>query len=224
MYNKKFSFLKSSNENVEAEKKGDYPIIDPTVIEFLSKEFPHLTENIIDSLMNIQKTLESSIDSIEDKSNEIIKSDRNFSLSGKYRSSAIRLHEISMSIDKYIKWAKEEIKDSNIIKDENSNFKDSLNNISNNEDKLYIHDDFTGKHPKSFELDKFNILVEGWEDLIMNTADILIKNYKHNKDLNTIISEIKTEGKKSIENDFRDTLIEMLTEYKIDPKKYIIKL
>ncbi|MBX7310055.1 hypothetical protein K4H43_03170 [Clostridium chauvoei] len=230
MANMKFSFLKNSAETTNIEKRDDYPILDPIVIEFISKEFPDLSKNITKSLNNLKETLESSIDSIEDRSSEIVKSNRDFSLSGDYRSASIRLHEISISIDKYINWvnSNSSLQKSSIENDTEKVIKttDTITNINIvSKNELFVFDDFTGKSPKSFELDNLNILVDSWEDLIMKTADTLIKHYKHNKELNLEVPKIDVvDSKKSIQNDFRDTIIEMLLEYKIDPYKYKIKL
>ena len=68
-------------------------------------------------------------------------------------------------------------------------------------------------------------MVEDWNDLLVKTAEVLTKQYKENKNSNKDIKEIKLIGKKSTQNSFRDTVIEMLTEYKIslDDFKIIIK-
>ena len=68
-------------------------------------------------------------------------------------------------------------------------------------------------------------MVEDWDDLLVKTAEVLTKQYRENKNSNKIIKEIKPIEKKSIQNSFRDTVIEMLIEYKIslDDFKIIIK-
>lgn len=233
MAGKKFSLLKSSsNEVIEEttiqEKKDDYPIIDTEVIEFISKEFPNTSKEISNSLTNLKNTLEKSIDYIEDISSSIIKNERNFNLSGKYRETSIRLHEISNGIENYIQWM------NNL--NNNQKFASTPNNEDESEDSLPLEDDmkndfleicndFTDKNPLYFKLDNSKIKVDDWNDMVIKTADILIKNYKDSKDLlysNITIPNLNT--KKSPQNDFRDTIIEMLLEYKIDLSRYFVSI
>ncbi len=230
MASKKFSLLKSSNnslleDNTIIQKKEDYPIIDTDVIEFITKELPKASIEIGNSLTNLKNTLEKSIDFIEDTSSSIIKNERNFNLSGKYREISVRLYDISISIEKYIDWMdsirnKNENFDSNTEKEDGEDLPlegSTLNNY------LEIYNDFTDKIPLAFKLDNFKIQSDDWNDIVIKTADILIKNYKFSKDIlysNITLPDIIS--RKSLENEFRDTIIEMLTEYKIDLSKYLI--
>lgn len=231
MASKKFSLLKSSNNEIIEEptiqeRSADYPIMDTEVIEFISKEFPDASEEIGKSLTNLKNTLEKSIDYIEDISSSIIKSERNFTLSRKYRETSIRLHEISISIEKYIHWM------NNLSNNEkfdcNPNDKDESEdslplNDDFNTDFLEICNDFTDRNPLYFKLDNSKVKVDDWNDMVIKTADILIKNYKDSKDiLYSNITFPNLENKKSVQNDFRDTIIEMLLEYKIDLSRYLI--
>ncbi|MCR1950146.1 MULTISPECIES: hypothetical protein [unclassified Clostridium] len=233
MAGKKFSILKSSNNDVIeettiTEKKDNYPIIDTEVIEFISKEFPNTSKEISNSLTNLKNTLEKTIDYIEDISSSIIKNERNFSLSGKYRDTSIRLHDISISIEKYIQWMKglnnkATLDSTPDNKDENEDSLPLDDDINDN--FLEICNDFTDKNPLYFKLDSSKVKVDDWNDLVIKTADILIKNYKNSKDLlysNITFPNLNT--KKSPQNDFRDTIIEMLLEYKIDLSRYFISI
>lgn len=233
MASKKFSLLKSSTDEVIEEttvpkKRDDYPIIDTEVIEFISKEFPDTSKEIGNSLTNLKNTLEKSIDYIEDVSSSIIKSERNFTLSKKYRETSIRLHEISIGIEKYIQWM------NNL--NNSQKFDSTPDNENESEDSLPLDDeinnyfleicsDFTDKNPLYFKLDNSKVKVDDWNDMVIKTADILIKNYKDSKNLlysNITVPNLNT--KKSPQNDFRDTIIEMLLEYKIDLSRYFISI
>lgn len=233
MASKKFSLLKSSTDEVIEEttvpqKRDDYPIIDTEVIEFISKEFPDTSKEIGNSLTNLKNTLEKSIDYIEDVSSAIIKSERNFTLSRKYRETSIRLHEISIGIEKYIQWM------NNL--NNSQKFDSTPDNENESEDSLPLDDeinnyfleicsDFTDKNPLYFKLDNSKVKVDDWNDMVIKTADILIKNYKDSKNLlysNITVPNLNT--KKSPQNDFRDTIIEMLLEYKIDLSRYFISI
>jgi hypothetical protein len=59
----------------------------------------------------------------------------------------------------------------------------------------------------------------------VKTAEVLTRQYRENKNSNNIIKKIIPIEKKSAQNSFRDTVIEMLTEYKISLNdfKIIIK-
>ncbi|WP_291652224.1 hypothetical protein [Clostridium sp.] len=231
MASKKFSLLKSSTDEViektiTEKKRDDYPIMDTEVIEFISKEFPDTSKEISNSLKNLKNTLEKSIDYIEDISSAIIKSERNFTLSRKYRETSIRLHEISIGIEKYIEWMNS-LNNSQKLDSKPNNEDESedslpLDNEMNN-DFLEICNDFTDKNPLYFKLDNSKVKVDDWNDMVIKTADILIKNYKDSKNLlysNITFPNLNT--KKSPQNDFRDTIIEMLLEYKIDLSRYFI--
>ena len=90
---------------------------------------------------------------------------------------------------------------------------------------LEICSDFTDKNPLYFKLDNSKVKVDDWNDMVIKTADILIKNYKDSKNLlysNITVPNLNT--KKSPQNDFRDTIIEMLLEYKIDLSRYFISI
>ena len=92
---------------------------------------------------------------------------------------------------------------------------EDLSNEIINEEEIEIYKDFSLKEPKAFKLDKNVVMVEDWDDLLVKTAEVLTKQYKENKNSNKVIKEIKSIQKKSTQNSFRDTVIEMLIEYKI---------
>lgn len=267
MSSRKFSFLSSSaskpqvetNETNESNiSSGNTPILDTTVIEYLISEFKEPTESISKALINLKDTIENSIDYIEDKSSELIKQERNFALSGKHREAAIRLHEISESINTYVGWIEKGLTSKNTLSysdfisnnytptqlnnettsndtNNKSNLTDNIkvketeasteNNTiyesNSNHKSLFIYEDFTGCSPKSFILKNHSITVDSWDDMLVQTASILTKNYRHFKD-----SSIKFENtqriasKKSMQNDLRDTIIEMLIEHKVPLKDY----
>ena len=88
-----------------------------------------------------------------------------------------------------------------------------MKNLSNKiigEEEIEIYKDFSLKEPKAFKLDDNVVMVEDWDDLLVKTAEVLTKQYRKNKNSNKIIKEIKPIEKKSTQNSFRDTVIEML--------------
>lgn len=216
-------------------KKYDCPILDKDILEFVAQNFPKASNLISNSLMDLKNTIETSIDIIEDTSSKIIKDERNFNLSSKYRDTSISLYEISNNIGSYINWMNDLQKNnfdsktedeisfesfSNNLPDELILNKDlSYNNNPNNE--LNIFSDFTDTMPKSFMIDCKEITVEDWNDLVIKTADSLIKIYRSSKQLSSIEIEVpELSSKKSFQNEFRDTIIEMLIEYNIEPSRY----
>lgn len=224
---RKFNFLnngESQTKEAIKEEVKDYPIIDTKVIEYIINEFPVPTKDINCALLNLQITLEKTIDFIEDKSSEIIKTNRDFHLSSKYRDTSIRLHEISTSLKEYINWM-EVIGEKNAIIDTTEVKSNDDAFVEENKANIYmpIYSDFTGITPSKFSIDNFCLDVDNWDDLIMQTAAILTKNYRDNKESEMIFPQHTTVIiKKSHENELRDTIIEMLSEYKINLSDYKI--
>lgn len=57
---------------------------------------------------------------------------------------------------------------------------------------------------------------------MVKTAEILTKQYKQNRNSDILIKPVKVVEKKSPQNEFRDTVIEMLSEYKINLRDFKI--
>lgn len=223
-------------------KKKNLSLFDVETIDYVIEYFPAMSVKIQDGLNSLAGILENTIDSIEDKSSEIVKKDRDFKLSKAHRNTSIAIYDIVQNIGEYIKWMKDEYekniqngedklnqinkepKIEIIEKDVEEKNKDFNNKIIN-KDEIEVYKDFSLKEPKAFKLDNNVVMVEDWNDLLVKTAEVLTKQYKENKNSNKDIKEIKSIGKKSTQNSFRDTVIEMLTEYKIslDDFKIIIK-
>lgn len=224
------------------ETQNNKEILDADLIQYIITEFPDVAEDIRDSLISLRNTLEKSIDFIEDKSSDIIKESRDFQLSGKYRDTNIKLHNISKNITDYSLWMNNElgtIENVDTTLNQCANSEDAIEEkgevetnteeLINEEDKeelTYIYDDFTAKNPKAFKLDNHNITVEGWDDMIVKTADILTKHYKQNKNCRILSGSAnpKPVHKKSKQNELRDTIIEMLQEYKVNLKNYEVEV
>lgn len=218
-------------------KKRNLELFDGDTIEYVINNFPSMSTEIQEGLSNLANILENAIDYIEDRSSEIIKKNRDFKLSKAHRDTSIAIYDVVQNIGEYIKWMQDEY-EKNMQKEEYNNSKseneieesylkgekESINKIVN-EEGVEIYKDFSLKEPKAFKLDDVLVMVENWDDLLVKTAEILTKQYKKNKNSNKVVKEIKAIEKKSTQNSFRDTVIEMLTEYKIslDEFKIIIK-
>jgi len=222
-------------------RKKNLSLFDVETIQYVIDNFPSMSTEIQSGLNNLAEILESTIDHIEDKSSEIIKKNRDFKLSKAHRDTSIAIYDVVQNIDEYVKWMQEEY-ENNLKKEEvkpdtsNENLEENFEKTNvevetqaiNNEimgEELEIHKDFSIKEPKAFKLDDTVVMVEDWDDLLVKTAEILTKKYRKNKYSNKTVSEIKPIEKKSTQNSFRDTVIEMLIEYKISLNdfKIIIK-
>lgn len=223
-------------------RKKNLSLFDTDTIQYVIENFPSMSIEIQGGLNNLANILENTIDHIEDKSSEIIKKNRDFKLSEAHRDTSIAIYEIVQNIGEYVKWmqdeyennekknqikiesSKEKIKDE-IDKKQVKNETDNLSKQINGEEEIEIYKDFSLKEPKAFKLNENLIIVDNWDDLLVKTAEVLTKQYRKNKDSNIIVKNIKPVEKKSTQNSFRDTVIDMLTEYKInlDEFKIIIK-
>lgn len=218
-------------------RKKNLSLFDVDTIEYVIENFPTMSIEIQNGLNNLADILEKTIDYIEDKSSEIIKKNRDFKLSKDHRDTSIAIYDVVETLDEYVKWMQDEYEKNQ--KDEKSKllqlnqkskveieekYEEDLNNKVIGEEELEIYKDFSLKEPKAFKVDSNVIMVENWDDLLVKTAEVLTKQYKKNKNSNRTIKEIKAIEKKSIQNSFRDTVIEMLIEYKIslDDFKIII--
>lgn len=231
---KMFSNDSSLDEDIPMIEKKDPNIIDKGLMDYIIDEFPEVAGEIMDALVNLRDTIERSIDHIEDKACETIKASRDFERGGKYRETSIKLHERSREITEFVEWMEEEDKDIKknieLKKQSEEKVQDEIKGINDEEDDAEkevacIVEDFTAKQPISFKLEKHNINVESWDDMIVKTADILTRYYKHNRN-STIktINSIKPITKKSKQNDLRDTIIDMLLEYNINLNKYEVQI
>jgi len=222
-------------------RRKNLTLFDVETIQYVIDSFPSMSIEIQSGLNNLAEILEKTIDHIEDKSSEIIKKNRDFKLSKAHRDTSIAIYDVVQNIDEYVNWMKDEY-EKNLNKDEvklnkvkentedefqKKNLEEEIQAINNEiiGEELEIHKDFSLKEPKALKIDNNLVMVEDWNDLLVKTAEVLTKKYRKNKYSNKVVSEIKPIEKKSTQNSFRDTVIEMLTEYKINLNdfKVIIK-
>lgn len=233
--------VKKEND-VTTFRKRNLSLFDGDTIQYIIENFPSMSVEIQGGLNNLANILENTIDYIEDKSSEIIKKNRDFKLSKAYRDTSIAIYGVTQNIDEYIKWMQQEYEKSS-KKDENKD-EPQKENINEKLEKEYekeenealisffegkeeteIYKDFTLKEPQGFKIKDVAVAVEDWDDLLVKTAEVLTKKFRKNKYSNISVKEIKAIEKKSTQNSFRDTVIEMLNEYKInlDEFKVIIR-
>ncbi len=227
--------IKNIDKNI-SKSNNVLTLFSEDTIEYIIKNFPDMASQIQNGLLDMSGILEDTIDHIEDKSSKLIKDNRNFKLSEKYRNTSISIYEVVENIRNYVEWMKEEAE-----KKEPIEFEEKKKNFSQKEIEkeikaintcddevntvnieLEIYKDFSGKEPKGFEIGNNIVMVDDWDDLLVKTAEILTKQYKENKNSNIIVKSIKAVEKKSVQNEFRNTIIEMLNEYKINLKDFKI--
>jgi len=208
-------------------KKDDVIMIDRNITKYIIDNFSDIGFDIRDSLINLTDTLENTIDYIEDRSSIVIKDSRNFKLSQDYRDKSIKIYQVVEKIKDYVSWIEESYNEKN-SKQETS-YKEQEEVIEKNKEKLpmnqiCITEDFTSKSPKAFKIDNYYVEVSDWKELTVKAADILTKNYKNNKN-NKKNDEIYADNvvlKESIENDFRDSVIDILKIYNVPLNKFYI--
>lgn len=204
-------------------RRDDLSLFKKNDIEYVINNFPSMSIEILNALNNLAETLEDTINFIEDKSSEIIKDNRDFSLSQAHRDASIAIYDVVENIREYTNWMKDEYEKKINKTDENS----EKNNVEvekifdkelvdeDNNIEIEIFKDLTLIGPKGFKLKGNLVKVDDWDDLLVKTAEILNKQYKNNKNSNKKLENFIVDDKKSEQNSFRDTVIEMLNEYKI---------
>lgn len=227
----------TKENDTSAFRKKNLSLFNVDTIKYVIENFPAMSIEIQGGLNNLSNILENTIDYIEDESSEIIKTSRDFKLSKNYRDTSIEIYEVVQNIEEYVKWMQQEYDknvnsngDSKALLNRKSEEKiqkksyieenKDLNNQVINGEEIEIYKDFSLKEPKGFRLKDTAALVENWDDLLVKTAEVLTKKYKENKHKNIVVEEIKPILKKSTQNSFRDTVIEMLNEYKISLNEF----
>ena len=223
-------------------RKKSLTLFDVDTIQYVIDSFPSMSIQIQDGLNNLADILENTIDHIEDKSSEIIKKNRDFKLSKAHRDTTITIYDVVQNIGEYVKWMQDEYENNiksgevklgevnqspkyEIEKQYVAEENEELNKEIIGAEELDAYKDFSLQEPKAFRLDDNLVMVEDWDDLLVKTAEVLTKQYRKNKYSNKIVEEIKPIEKKSTQNSFMDTVIEMLIEYRISLNdfKIIIK-
>lgn len=228
-------------DNTTKIKRKNLPLFDVDTIQYVIENFPSMSIDIQNGLLNLSDILEKTIDHIEDKSSELVKEDRNFELSQAYRDTSIAIYGMAQNIKDYVLWMEDEYEKNEEKNKEDEEKKtdeideeepaednadnDTMQELSSSSQEIAIYNDFSGKEPEAFILRDDIVKVDDWNDLLVKTAEVLTKKYKNNRNSNKVVGTFDIIDAKSSQNEFRDTAIEMLNEYKIslDQFKVIIK-
>lgn len=206
--------------------KDDVVIIDRNITKYILDNFSDIALDIRDSLINLADTLENTIDYIEDKSSIVIKEFRNFELSQDYRDKSMKIYEVVEKINDYVAWIDDGYNSAK-SKEEIYCREEDVDSVKEQEEKepfdgsICITEDFTSKSPRAFKIDNYYSEVSDWKELTVKAADILTKKYKNNKS-HCEISVDDVVLKESIENDFRDSVIDILKIYSVPLNKFYV--
>lgn len=230
--------IKKENDSNRSKRKN-LSLFDVDTIQYVIENFPAMSVEIQSGLNSLSNILQNTIDYIEDRSSEIIKKNRDFKLSKTYRDTSVAIYNVTQNIDEYLQWMQQEYEknidnnkeDKNLKKEKSKieiqeknkkEYNESVCNSVIDGKEIEIYKDFSLKEPKGFKIKDIMVSVEDWDDLLVKTAEVLTKNYKKNKDSDIKIKDIKPIQKKSTQNSFRDTVIEMLAEYKINLDEFAV--
>lgn len=208
-------------------RRENLSLFDVKDIKYVINNFPSMSIEIGKSLSSLADTLENTIDFIEDESSEIIKNNRDFGLSQAHRDTSIAIYEVVQNIREYINWMNDEYEKNSqeeqiLTKVDKEKVVDEELIKESNILKIEIFKDLTLIEPKGFKLEENLVKVDDWEDLLVKTAEILNKQYKENKNSKKEVGKFIVDDKKSHQNSFRDTVIEMLNEYKINLNEFVV--
>lgn len=151
-------------------------LIDEELYNFLNKKFPKCANDLKEGIELLDNVVQSTIDTIEDKSGEIIKKERDFSKADEYRKKESILNMISVKLQDIMDNLNIETEPDEILTIEEKEEKE----IPNYNDYLVdsniqhtLYEDFTHKRPITFELNGEKHDVRDWKDMLLQTCNII---------------------------------------------------
>lgn len=151
-------------------------LINEELYEFLNKQFPKCANDLKEGIELLENVVQSNIDTIEEKSGEIIKKERDFIKADEYRKKENILNKIALKLQEVMDNLNIEIdSDENLTIEEKEekeipNYNEYIVD-SNIQHTLY--EDFTHKRPAAFELDGEKHDVRDWKDMLLQTCNII---------------------------------------------------
>lgn len=169
-------------------------LINEELYDFLNKKFPKCANDLKEGIELLENVVQSAIDTIEDKSGEIIKKERDFSKADEYRKKESILNMISVKLQNIMDNLNIETEPDEILTIEEKEEKE----IPNYNDYLVdsniqhtLYEDFTHKRPITFELNGEKHDARDWKDMLLKTCNIvseidkeLIMSFPKNERLN----------------------------------------
>ncbi|AOR24955.2 hypothetical protein [Clostridium taeniosporum] len=158
-------------------------LIDQELYDFLNKKFPKCANDLKEGIELLENIIQSTIDTIEEKSGETIKKERDFSKADEYRKKESILNTIALKLQEVMDNLSIETEPEENLTIEEKEEKEIPNYNkylvdSNVQHTLY--EDFTHKRPVAFELNGEKHDVRDWKDMLLQTCNIIANI---NKDL-----------------------------------------
>lgn len=203
----------------------DINLIDEELYNFL-KKFPKCANDLKEGIELLEKAVERTINTIEEKSGEIIIKERDFSKADEYRKKEAVLNMITLKLQEIMDNLSIETElDENLTIEEKEEEKENPNNneyLVDSNVQYTLFEDFTNKRPAAFELngEKHNAIE--WKDILLQTCNIIsndiIKAPLKIQNLDLYVS------KNQSANSTRNIIIHILREYKISVSSFKIYL
>lgn len=231
----------------------DEELLDSDLFEFINVNFPKCANDLKEGIELLENIIQSSIDTIEEKSGDIIKKERDFKKADEYREKENKLNKIAMKLQDIMDMLSIEADDGDIITSEEKEEKEIPNYndyIVDSNIQHTLYEDLTHKRPVAFELNKHRYDVRDWKDMLLQTCNVVTKI---NKDIiMKFPNNEKMNGKKVVyfaydehdivrspkkieninlfvstnhsANSIRNIIINILREYKISTNEFKIYL
>ncbi|WP_294378262.1 hypothetical protein [uncultured Clostridium sp.] len=152
----------------------DEKLLDNELCDFINRNFPKCANDLKEGIELLENVVQSSIDTIEEKSGEIIKKERDFDKADEYRQKENRLNKIAIKLQEIMDMLNINGQDDDVISPEEKeereipNYNDYVVD-SNVQHTLY--EDFTHKRPIAFELLNKKYNVRDWKDMLLQTCN-----------------------------------------------------
>ena len=202
----------------------DTNLIDEELYNFL-KKFPKCANDLKEGIELLEKAVERTINTIEEKSGEIIIKERDFSKADEYRKKEGVLNMITLKLQDIMDNLNIEIELDEILTIEEKEEKEIPNNneyLVDSNVQYTLFEDFTNKRPAAFELNGEKHNAREWKDMLLQTCNIIsnhiIKAPIKIQNLDLYVS------KNQSANSTRNIIIHILREYKIPVSAFKIYL
>jgi len=166
-------------------------LIDEELYNFLNKKFPKCANDLKEGIELLENVVQSTIDTIEDKSGEIIKKERDFSKADEYRKKESILNMISVKLQDIMDNLNIETEPDEILTIEEKEIPNYNDYLVDSNIQHTLYEDFTHKRPITFELNGEKHDVRDWKDMLLQTCNIvseidkeLIMSFPKNERLN----------------------------------------
>jgi len=203
----------------------DINLIDEELYNFLNKKFPKCANDLKEGIELLKNVVERTINTVEEKSGEIIIKERDFSKADDYRKKESVLNMITLKLQDIMDnlSIETELDENLTIEEKEEKEIQNYNEYLVDSNVQYtLFEDFTHKRPAAFELNGEKHNAREWKDVLLQTCNIISNDIIrapikiHNLDLYV--------SKKQSANSTRNIIIHILREYKISVSAFKIYL